>query len=80
MKKLFIACAVALTALVFTSCDPNKEQCWKITVVTEAGTATYYYYGNGVDSDAQLDIYRQMPGVKSTSKAQTFLSKDNCHQ
>lgn len=79
MKKIFFVSLFALATLAFTSCDPNKEQCWKMTVTTDEGSVTYYYYGNGVDSDAQLDLYAQMPGVKSARKEQTFLSKDNCH-
>jgi len=38
----------------------------------------YYYYGSGVDSDAQLELLASShPGYKAT-KTQTFLSKDNC--
>ena len=80
MKKIFILGAFALATLALTSCDPNKEQCWKIIVTSETGTTEYYYYGSGVDSDAQIDIYAKMPGVKSARKEQTFLSKDNCHE
>jgi hypothetical protein len=80
MKKIFFACAIALTAIAFASCDTQKEQCWKMTVVSSLGTVTYYYYGSGPDSDAQLDIYKNTPGVTSVRKEQTFLSKDNCHQ
>ena len=74
--------AVSVMALAagFTSCDPNKEQCWKITLTSPDGgqVVEYYYYGNGVDSDAQLELLASsMPGFKAT-KTQTFLSKDNC--
>ncbi|MBQ8939693.1 MAG: hypothetical protein IJ047_05665 [Paludibacteraceae bacterium] len=83
MKKVFMSlAAVAVMALAagFTSCDPNKEQCWKITLTSPDGgqVVEYYYYGNGVDSDAQLELLASsMPGFKAT-KTQTFLSKDNC--
>ena len=83
MKKVFMSlAAVAVMALAagFTSCDPNKEQCWKITLTRPDGgqVVEYYYYGNGVDSDAQLELLASsMPGYKAT-KTQTFLSKDNC--
>ena len=79
MKKFFILGVFALATLAFTSCDPNKTQCWKMTIVSDAGTVIYYYYGDGVDSDAQLDIWSQVPGLKSAKKESTFLSKDNCH-
>ena len=81
MKKLIIACVVAMTALAFTSCDPNKTQCWKITLQYESGqTEEFYYWGSGVDSDAVIEQYAQtIPGTKAT-KQQTFLSKDNCHK
>jgi hypothetical protein len=83
MKKVFMSlAAVSVMALAagFTSCDPNKEQCWKITLTSPDGgqVVEYYYYGNGVDSDAQLELLASsMPGYKAT-KTQTFLSKDNC--
>ena len=83
MKKVFMSlAAVAVMALAagFTSCDPNKEQCWKITLTSPDGgqVVEYYYYGNGVDSEAQLELLASsMPGYKAT-KTQTFLSKDNC--
>ena len=80
MKKFFILGVFALATLAFTSCDPNKEQCWKMTIVSDAGTVIYYYYGNGVDSDAQLELLASShPGFKAT-KVQTFLSKENCHK
>ena len=83
MKKVFMSlAAVAVMALTagFTSCDPNKEQCWKITLTSPDGgqVVEYYYYGSGVDSDAQLELLASShPGYKAT-KTQTFLSKDNC--
>ena len=81
MKKIFILGAFALATLAFTSCDPNKEQCWKIIVTFDTGaTSEYFYYGSGVDSDAQFAIYEKMQGVRSVRKEQTFLSKDNCHE
>lgn len=82
MKKILILGAFALATLALTSCDPNKEQCWKITLTSDTGgpVIEYYYYGNGVDSDAQLEILASShPGYKAT-KEQTFLSKDNCHK
>ena len=82
MKKInkIVLCTLSLCAVLFASCDPNKEQCWKITLTSPDGgqVVEYYYYGNGVDSDAQLDLLASsMPGFKAT-KTQTFLSKDNC--
>ena len=80
MKKFFILGVFALATLAFTSCDPNKEQCWKMTIVSDAGEVIYYYYGNGVDSDAQLELLASShPGYKAT-KEQTFLSESNCHK
>lgn len=82
MKKFFILGVFALATLAFTSCDPNKTQCWKITLTSDTGgqVLEYFYYGDGVDSDAQLELLASShPGYKAT-KEQTFLSKDNCHK
>lgn len=84
MKKIImsLAAVVVLTlAASFVSCDPNKEQCWKITL-TEQTTGQVrlvaYYYGNGVDSDAYItQLAQSNPGCSAT-KQQTFLSKENC--
>lgn len=83
MKKIVMSlaavCMLAVSAS-FVSCDPNKEQCWKITLTSPDGgqVLEYYYYGNGVDSDAQLELLASShPGFKAT-KVQTFLSRENC--
>lgn len=83
MKKMFFAvaacCVLALSA-TFVSCDPNKAQCWKMTIVMQNDvTEEFYFYGTGVESDAQLELYYQA-GAKSVKKEQTFLSRDNCHK
>lgn len=82
MKKLLIACVVAMTALAFTSCDPNKAQCWKITLEYKDGgkqTEEFYFWGTGVESDAMIEQYASATGARVT-KQQTFLSKENCRK
>lgn len=84
MKKLFFAaaacCMLALSA-AFVSCDPNKAQCWKLSVTSQDDiTVEYLFYGTGVEADAQLEMYVKMGGVKRTHREQTFLSKENCHK
>ena len=83
MKKIFfVAAACCLMALgaVMVSCDPNKAQCWKLTVGYPNGqTAEYYFYGTGVEADAQLELYHQA-GANSVKREQTFLSEGNCHK
>ena len=86
MKKILMSLmAVCMMAVAFglTSCDPNKAQCWKITLTSrESGAPTleYYFYGTGVESDAQLEMLASSNPGYSATKVQTFLSKDNCHK
>ena len=79
MISLMAVCMVAVAAGL-SSCDPNKEQCWKITLTSRTtGQATeYYYYGNGVDSDAEIERLAQMNPGCSATKTQAFLSRENC--
>lgn len=84
MKKLFFAaaacCMLALSA-TFVSCDPNKAQCWLITVtLQDSTTEEHYFYGTGIEADAQMELYHQALDAKSVRREQTFLSKDNCHK
>ena len=79
MKKFFIAAALVIAAFVGTACNPDAVQCWQITVeFTNGSSATYYYWGDGKQSDAQIDTYAQMPGVKRATKTQAFLSESDC--
>ena len=79
MKKFFIAAALVVAAFVGTSCNPDAVQCWIITVeFTNGSSATYYYWGDGKQSDLQIDTYAQMPGVKRAGKTQAFLSQSDC--
>lgn len=83
MKKVFFAaaacCMLAMSAAL-VSCDPNKAQCWKLQVTSQDDvTVEYYFYGTGVEADAQLEIYHQA-GAKRVSREQTFLSRENCHK
>lgn len=83
MKKVFVlaaACCLLAVSAAFVSCDPNKAQCWKM-VVTYPGDKTeeYYFYGTGVEADAQLELYHQAGAIK-LHREQTFLSKENCHK
>lgn len=80
MKKIFILGAFALATLALTSCDPNKEQCWKLTIGYPTGqTEVHYFYGTGIEADAQLEVYHRA-GANSVDRKQAFLSKDNCHK
>jgi hypothetical protein len=84
MKKFFCMSlmAIGLMALAagFTSCDPNKAQCWKLSVsYPEGPSVEYYFYGTGIEADAQLEVYHQA-GANRVSRSQTFLSKENCHK
>ena len=77
---LAAACCMLALSAALVSCDPNKAQCWKLTVVSENdATAEYYFYGTGVEADAQLEIYHRA-GAKSVKREQTFLSQENCHK
>ena len=79
MKKMFIIGALALFTLAITSCDPNKVQCWKLNVKYSDGKSMeYYFYGSGVEADAQLEIYR-LAGATQIGREQTFRSKNDCH-
>jgi hypothetical protein len=40
----------------------------------------YYFWGSGIESDAQMKIYEQMPDIKTIRKEQTFLSEQDCRQ
>jgi len=84
MKKAFCiaaACCLMAVSAAFISCDPNKTQCWKITVEFQTGqTEEYYFWGDGMESDAQLDQYGKLPGIKRVSKVQTFMSQSDCHK
>jgi hypothetical protein len=33
-----------------------------------------------MQSDAQMDMYQQLPDIKSVRKEQTFLSEQDCRQ
>lgn len=79
MKKFFIGAALVIAAATFSSCNPDAIQCWKITVSFQTGTTqVYYFWGDGMQSDAQLETYQRLPGIKSVSKEQTFLSESDC--
>ena len=81
MKKYFILVALFVATVAFTSCDPNKTQCWKITVELQNGQKSeYLFWGDGMQSDAQMDMYQQVPDIKSVRKEQTFLSEQDCRQ
>ncbi len=78
--SLAAVCMLAVSAS-FVSCDPNKAQCWKLTVTYQNDqTEEFYFYGTGVEADAQLEMYQQTGGVKRTHREQTFMSKENCHK
>ena len=71
-------CVLALAA-GFVSCDPNKAQCWKLTATfPQGGTQEMYFYGTGVEADAQLEILHQA-GANKVQREQTFLSQENCY-
>lgn len=81
MKKFFFmaaACCMLAMSAALVSCDPNKAQCWKLYVGFDNGkSAEYYFYGTGVEADAQLELYHQA-GANTIRREQTFLSKENC--
>jgi hypothetical protein len=83
MKKFFFvaaACCLMTLCAVMVSCDPNKAQCWKMYVGYPSGqTEVFYFYGTGVEADAQLELYVKA-GANSTRREQTFLSESNCHE
>ena len=66
----------------FTSCNPDKAQCWKLQITDEDNKVTeYLFYGTGDEADAQLEIchradakkIRPQQGCMSASK------KEVCH-
>ena len=83
MKKIFMSlAAVAVMALAasFVSCDPNKAQCWLLTVSFQEGqTQQEYFYGTAVEADVRLEFFHQA-GAISVRREQTFLSEQNCHK
>jgi len=83
MKKIIMTvaavCVLALAA-GFVSCDPNKAQCWKLVATFPSGQQQImYFYGTGVEADAQLELMHQA-GANKIHREQTFLSKENCHE
>jgi len=81
MKKLFIIGALAMGALL-TSCNTENSQCWKISVTYEGGkSSTYYFWGTGAESDAQLKQYEKIPGITRVGKEQAlFVSQSDCQK
>lgn len=81
MKKILTfavaGCIMALTASL-VSCNPDKTQCWKLIAVFDDKTQESYFWGSGVEADAQLEIYHRA-GANTIRREQTFLSKENCH-
>lgn len=77
---LAAACCMLALSATFVSCDPNKTQCWRLEVTSEEGlTVEYYFWGTGVEADAQLEVYHRA-GAKRVYREQTFLSQENCHK
>jgi len=69
----------AIAGLATTSCNTDKTQCWKIYVEFQSGQSQeYYFWGSGIESDAQMKIYEQMPDIKTIRKEQTFRSESDC--
>ncbi|MBR3648173.1 MAG: hypothetical protein IKN59_07295 [Paludibacteraceae bacterium] len=81
MKKVFFAAAIVLCAIL-TSCDTKKAQCWEMSVTYDGGkTTTYYFWGTGDESDAQINVYAKIPGVTRASKTQAlFVSESDCEK
>ena len=83
MKKVFFvaaACCMLAMSSALVSCDPNKAQCWKLIATYPGGqTEETYFYGTGIEADAQLEIYHRAGAVK-IQREQTFLSQENCHE
>ena len=83
MKKILLmsaACCMLAMSATLVSCDSNKAQCWKLQITDQNNvTVEHFFYGTGVEADAQLEIYHQA-GAKSVRREQTFLSQENCHK
>jgi len=82
MKKFIFAaaaCCMLAVGASLVSCDANKPQCWKLTAVYDDVTIEAFFYGSGVEADAQLEVHHRA-GAKSIRREQTFLSQENCHK
>ena len=64
MKKLFICAALLVAAICFTSCDKNKEKCWKVEYKIVGVETTVYIWVTEADLEATYGSY---DGVKWTA-------------
>ena len=81
MKKVIMlaaACCMLALSASLVSCNPDKTQCWKLSVTSEDGKVTeHFFYGTGTEADAQLEVYHRA-GATKVHREQTFLSEENC--
>ncbi|MBO8439418.1 MAG: hypothetical protein IAC51_02085 [bacterium] len=79
MKKLVLSLmAVCMTAVMFTSCDPDKPHCWEMTWKTNNTTVTNYVYCSKNDINTKVDELAEQLGVKVTKKRAGNLSEADC--
>ena len=79
MKKLVLSLmAVCMTAVMFTSCDPDKPHCWEVTYKLNNADITIYQYCSKNDLNAYVDDLEERHGVKVTTKRAGNLSESDC--
>lgn len=79
MKKLVLSLmAVCMTAVMFTSCDPDKPHCWEMTYTFNNAEFTVYQYCSKNDIDSYVDDLENRLGVKVTKKRAGNLSEADC--
>jgi len=78
MKKVFFLAAVFCAALMTSCKDINAVQCWEITWEnkTTGATGMYYFWGDGQQSDKELERVGSVVG--KATKRQTTKSKSDC--
>jgi len=78
MKKVFFLAAIFCAALMTSCKDKDAIQCWEITWEnkTTGDTGTYYFWGDGKQSDVEIDRVGSIMG-KATKK-QTSKDKADC--
>lgn len=78
MKKVLFAAAIVCAAFMTSCKDINAVQCWEITWEnTKTGaTGTYYFWGNGEQSDKEIDRVGSLLG--KAGKKQTTKDKADC--
>ncbi len=79
MKKIIASlAAVCMTAVLFTSCDPDKPRCWEVTYTLNNAEITLYQYCSRNDLNTYVDDLEEKLGVDVVTKRAGNLSETDC--